>query len=226
MSFKVTLAKCIALSKCGRKVALALGSRVWKKEVAEIQVTSPQCGQCWAAGSEEVSGMEEGRVHQISREEKRCIGDANRCSKLAAGVKVEREGGKKGRSGFCFSSKPGRICEPRPPPTALQFSNEGHKETEQKGEVPRNREVTFKHQLMGAPTSQSPVWSQHSAACSRAHLGCSLPAWTKMLSTVATALPIHIGNCLSSQWRFVLQQHHMNFQLLCFPASLQFPWKT
>lgn len=65
--------------------------------------------------------MEEGRlrVHQTDREEKRCSGDANRCSKLAAGLKGEREEGKKGRSRFCFSCEPGRICEPRPPPIAL-----------------------------------------------------------------------------------------------------------
>jgi len=70
MSLKVTSAKCFALSKCGREVALAVGSRGWKKEVAEMQVTSPQCGQCWAAGSGEFPGTEEGRlrVHQTDRE--------------------------------------------------------------------------------------------------------------------------------------------------------------
>lgn len=47
----ITSTKCFVLSNCGRKVAPALGNNGWRKEIAEIQVTSLQRGQCCAVSS-------------------------------------------------------------------------------------------------------------------------------------------------------------------------------
>lgn len=44
LSLMVTSTKCFVLSSCGRKVAPVLGNRGWRKGIAEIPVTSLQCG--------------------------------------------------------------------------------------------------------------------------------------------------------------------------------------